>query len=256
MISVIIPTYKTTEALDLCLKSAIEGQKNKNQIIVVVDGFFDLNKKVLKKYEEHINVLNLEENQGTCRALNLGVYNANYEKILIVNDDNVFPKDWDLKLELDYKKGYVFSPNQVEPYPSMFSQFNIKDLGQNVQDFDLDQFWEYEKNISSPKIESNGSTFPIFMNKLDYMRLGGFDVSYPSQAGYVTDWDFFLKCQLSGLTMSRLFNCHFYHFVALSNKSQEQKIQSDIEEKHCHRYAEYKWGTNIKHNQETNLKYI
>jgi glycosyltransferase involved in cell wall biosynthesis len=52
MISVIIPTYKEPEALDICLKSAITGQKNKNQIIVVVDGFFDLNKEVLEKYRE------------------------------------------------------------------------------------------------------------------------------------------------------------------------------------------------------------
>ena len=46
MISVIIPTYKSPEVLDLCLKSAIEGQVNKNQIIVVVDGFYDVNKEV------------------------------------------------------------------------------------------------------------------------------------------------------------------------------------------------------------------
>jgi glycosyltransferase involved in cell wall biosynthesis len=29
MISVIIPTYKSPDALDLCLKSAIKGQRNK-----------------------------------------------------------------------------------------------------------------------------------------------------------------------------------------------------------------------------------
>jgi glycosyltransferase involved in cell wall biosynthesis len=49
MISVIIPTYKSPDTLDLCLRSAIEGQQNKNQIIVVVDGFYDLNKEVLRK---------------------------------------------------------------------------------------------------------------------------------------------------------------------------------------------------------------
>jgi glycosyltransferase involved in cell wall biosynthesis len=42
MISVIIPTYKEPDVLDLCLRSAIEGQQNKNQIIVVVDGFYDI----------------------------------------------------------------------------------------------------------------------------------------------------------------------------------------------------------------------
>ena len=60
LISVIIPTYKSPDMLDLCLKSAIKGQQNKNQIIVVVDGFYELNKEVLEKWSEHIDILNLE----------------------------------------------------------------------------------------------------------------------------------------------------------------------------------------------------
>ena len=99
MISVIIPTYKEPEMLDLCLKSVIEGQINKNQIIVVVDGFYDINKEVLEKWKESIDVLNLEQNVGLSRGTNLGVYNAKYDKILIVNDDNVFPYGWDEQLE-------------------------------------------------------------------------------------------------------------------------------------------------------------
>ncbi len=86
MISTIIPTYKSPSVLDLCLQSAIEGQQNKNQIIVVVDGFYDLNKEVLDKWSKHIDVLNLEKNVGLCRGTNLGVYNAQHDRILIVND--------------------------------------------------------------------------------------------------------------------------------------------------------------------------
>jgi hypothetical protein len=63
MISVIIPTYKNHRlALDLCLRSAIEGQLNKNQIIVVVDGFYDLNKEVLERWKDSIDILPLETN--------------------------------------------------------------------------------------------------------------------------------------------------------------------------------------------------
>ena len=41
MISLIIPTYRNPDYLDLCLQSAIEGQTTKNEIIVVIDGFIE-----------------------------------------------------------------------------------------------------------------------------------------------------------------------------------------------------------------------
>ena len=61
MISVIIPTFQSPEALDLCLSSAIQGQTQDNQIIVVVDGHYDVNEEILKKYAKSIDILNLEE---------------------------------------------------------------------------------------------------------------------------------------------------------------------------------------------------
>jgi len=250
MISVIIPTYKSPDMLDLCLKSAIEGQQNKNQIIVVVDGFYDLNKDVLDRWEDSIDILNLSTNQGLCRGTNLGVYNAKHDKILIVNDDNVFPKDWDVILELNWRDGALISPNQIEPYPSMFSQFHIKDLGKNISEFDLDKFWEYEKSISTEKQDGFGSTLPIFMSKLDYLKVGGWDENY--ELGMVADWDFFLKASLNNLSLVRLYNLHFYHFASASTNGQARQTA----ERNGHEYAKYKWGSYIHHNPETNLKYI
>ena len=61
MISVITPTYKEPEVLDVCLKSAIKGQASNNQIIVVVDGFYEVNKEVLDKYKDSIEILVWEE---------------------------------------------------------------------------------------------------------------------------------------------------------------------------------------------------
>ncbi len=254
MISVVIPTYKSPEMLDLCLRSAIEGQQNKNQIIVVVDGFYEINKEVLEKWAEHIDVLNLEQNVGLCRGTNLGVYNAQHDKILIVNDDNAFPLDWDTHLEESYTENSLVSPNQIEPNPSMFPQFHIKDLGKSVDMFDLKRFQEYEKElnvVTYKKVpEETGSTLPIFMSKTDYLRIGGWDENY--EFGLVADWDFFLKCQLSGLKMLRTYNCHFYHFASISVNG-EKRQQAEME---GHEYAKYKWGSYIKHNPSNNLKFL
>lgn len=250
MISVIIPTYKSPEMLDLCLQSVIEGQSNENQIIVVVDGHYDINKEVLEKHSKSIDILNLEENVGLCRGTNLGVYNAKYDPILIVNDDNVFPLGWDTKLINKYQPGWVFAPNQIEPHPSMFPQFNIKNLGRTVKEFDLKAFQEYEQTLSIDKTEFNGSTLPIFMSKQDYLRVGGWDENY--EQGMVADWDFFLKCSLSGMNMVRTYDVHFYHFASVSVNGEKRQHA----EQQAHIWALYKWGKFISHNPENNLKYL
>src|SRR5580692_7528449 len=96
-ISVIIPSYRNPLFLDLCLQSAFDGQENDNQIIVVLDGFPEESMEIVNKYKG-LNVVVLPENKGQIYAHNIGVINATNERILIVNDDNVFGVDWDVRL--------------------------------------------------------------------------------------------------------------------------------------------------------------
>tara|TARA_R110002153_G_scaffold46291_1_gene130567 strand:- start:147 stop:902 length:756 start_codon:yes stop_codon:yes gene_type:complete len=250
MISVIIPTYKSPEYLDLCLQSAIKGQKKINQIIVVVDGHYDVNEEVLNKHGGYIDILNIEQNVGLCKGTNLGVMNAKHDKVLIVNDDNVFPKNWDVQLEKLDQTNSVISPNQIEPTPSMFKQFHIRNCGSDPKSFNLETYWEYEESKRGLPIDETGSTLPIFMSKLDYLKVGGWDENY--ELGMVADWDFFLKCQLAGLKMLRSYNCHFYHFASASTNG-EARQQA---ERTGHEYAKYKWGSHIQHDPNSNKKYL
>jgi len=220
MISVIIPTYKEPEYLDLCLRSAFEGQVNKNEIIVVVDGFYELNKSVLDKYPEVV-ILNLETNQGLSVATNWGVYNSTYDYVLIK--------------------------------PSMFRQFHIHDLGKNTEEFDLYKFWEYEKNLFQDS-DQTGCTLPFAMYKYDYLAVGGWDIMYPSP--HVVDWDFFLKCEYFGMEMLRLYK-HFYHFASVSTrKTPEQSAESTRKEMLAHDFFGLKWNTRAEHNPLDNSKLL
>jgi glycosyltransferase involved in cell wall biosynthesis len=256
MISVIIPTLNTPKALDLCLRSAIDGQQQNNEIIVVIDGDFVSNKTILEKYSLHIKPLILEKNVGTCKATNLGVYHANHSNILIVNDDNVFPKDWDTILSALDIKNTVVAPNQIEPYNSMFRQFQIHDLGRDPATFDLQEFWNYELKTRKNLVEYTGSTFPIFIDKINYLRCGGFDSDYPSASGFVADWEFFMKCELNGLKMLRTYQCLFYHFVSITAKTPEKIAASQEAEKQCHLYFKRKWGSLAQHNTQNNSKLL
>tara|TARA_R110000751_G_scaffold51713_1_gene113188 strand:- start:983 stop:1753 length:771 start_codon:yes stop_codon:yes gene_type:complete len=252
MISVIIPTYKEPEYLDLCLKSIFEGQANNNEIIVVVDGFLELNQSVLDKYPD-VKVLDLGENQGLSVATNWGVYNATHEYILVVNDDNVFPRDWDEKLKPFQQKGVVVSANQIEPSPSMFPQFIIKDLGKSPEEFDLEAYWEFE-DTQYKQAELNGSTLPFMMNKYDYLAVGGWDLMYPSP--HVVDWDFFLKCEYVGYIMKRAY-VNFYHFAgAATRKTPEQSAESTKKEQIAHQFFTTKWDGDAEHYPIDNSKLI
>lgn len=255
MISVIIPTYKEPEALDLCIQSAIEGQHCKdNQIIVVVDGYYEINREVIEKWQHAINVLDLPQNLGMIKATNLGVYNASHDLVLVVNDDNVFPRNWDTHLMHAYKPNSVVSPNQIEPYPSMFRQFIIQDLGKTISEFNLYKFWEFSESVSKDEFDLSGSTYPFLISKEDYLRVGGLDEGYPGP--WVVDWEFFLKCEMNGMQMIRSYHAQFYHFVSLGTKTPSQATESRMKEDLCHQYFKYKWGTYAQHNPVTNSKLL
>lgn len=245
-ISIIIPTYKSP-TLELCISSILENQSNpNNQIIVVVDGTYEHNKDILKKFEGKIQFINLENNVGTCKATNLGVYNAIYENILIINDDNI-PCEWfDIFLQTSSSTlkndNWIITPNQIEPFPSIFPQFIIKNFGRNPEEFDKKEFNKFCKLFENEPLLEGGYTFPIFMSKKNFLKIGGFDESYPSQSGFVADWEFFIKAELCGMNFYRDFGTKFYHFVSVSSKSDEQKEKSRIEEINCHKYFKYKWG--------------
>lgn len=125
----------------------------------------------------------------------------------------------------------------------------------------MDLFYRYISDIEKwdptlfPKEDITGSTLPIFMNKLDFIKIGGWNENYPGP--YVVDWDFFMKCQMNGFEMKRTYNVHFYHFVSLSTNNtpekQEKRRKNEIE---CHEYAKYIWGNYIQHCPLTNRKYL
>ena len=256
MISVIIPTYKEPDVLDICLESIFKGQDDDNEIIVVVDGFKDLNQLVLDKYPK-VKIVNFDDNKGAITSTNWGIYNSTNDFILIVNDDNVFPEHWDTNLKPYCQKGKVITINQIEAQPSMFIQTHIKDLG-TPESFNLQTFWDYESSLPKNKFvnpEMSGSQWPFLMYKPDYMAVGGLDVYYPSP--HVVDWDFMLKCEYVGYKMIRIYNVHLYHFGSIATRRDPLMDRfSSEKEKLAHQFFKTKWGTNVEHNPQNNSKLL
>jgi len=268
MISVIIPSFKNPKYLDLCLKSIIENQEAKNEIIVVLDGYADLSRDVIEKYKDSISVLEFEENRGMSSAINYGVYNATNEWILVVSEDNVFCKDWDTILVNHpainnklIKNNSVITINQIEPTGPSIYNFIIQDFGKDIEEFQLETFLKEEPKFRKLNIydTNDGSTFPFMMKKIDFLKVGGFDIDYPSP--FVVDWDFFLKCELVDLNLVRFLHLNFYHFVSKSTKNRNGYIENPNEkteffsgEQKAAEYFQYKWGFPPKRDKNNKCK--
>jgi glycosyltransferase involved in cell wall biosynthesis len=240
MISLIIPTYRNPEYLDICLKSAIENQTHKNEIIVVVDGYYDESKNILEKYINHIVILDLGENQGMQTALNLAVMNATNEIICIINDDNVLSKDWDTIIEKEYHPNSVLTINQIEPTGPGIFNFPVKDLGKHPREFRYEEFLEYEQNLRVDKTTLDGGIFPFVISKKNYMIVGGFDTLY--QSPFICDWDFFLKLDLNNIGFTRTYKLHFYHFGSAATKNGKEGDKFKETEHPAAQTFYYKWG--------------
>jgi len=239
-ISLIIPTYRNPEFLDICLKSAIENQKNKNEIIVAVDGFIEESQNILDKYKDDIIILDLEENQGMQTALNLAIMNATNEIVCIINDDNVLCKDWDIIIKQDFDLNKVMTIEQIEPIgPSIFG-FHIKNFGKKPNEFDYNNFIKYEPTIRENKFTEDGGIFPFVISKKNYMIVGGFDTLY--QSPFICDWDFFLKLDLNEIKFYKTHNMHFYHFGSSATKNGKEGDKFKATENPAAQTFIYKWG--------------
>lgn len=238
MISVIIPSYRNPKCLDICLTSLLKTQIHGNQIIVVLDGFADESDDIVDKYCEEVMFIPLESNMGMSYALNVGVYNSTNEWILIVNDDNVFPNDWDSILMDDASDKLVITPNQIERKPSIFN-FIIDNFG-GVDDFNLNKYLTNEPKYRKQILTNDGEIFPFFMQKKYYMVVGGFDTWYISP--FICDWDFFMKLEMVGLNFVRTHKISFYHFGSMATKNGKESEMFTESEHTAADLFEYKWG--------------
>ena len=249
MLTVAIPSYKNPDVLDICLKSLIDNQDTKNEIIVVIDGFPEMYSDTIKKYSSDVNFVPLDKNMGFPTATNYANILANNDLILNINDDNVVGRNWDTKILKEYKstredfeiESLVLTVNQIERFPSMYN-FVQKDLG-DQHNFKYDEFLDFEESISSDNITTDGEIYPFLIRKKDFMIVNGLDTMY--QSPFVCDWDFFLKLELNGTKFYRTHKSHFYHFGSTSTKNNpdgNERLKFNNSENQAREVFKWKWG--------------
>lgn len=87
-VSIVIPVFNTEKYLKRCLDSVCSQTLSDLEIICINDSSTDKSLAILKEYENHIKVINLESHVGSARARNLGINLAKGEYVGFVDSDD------------------------------------------------------------------------------------------------------------------------------------------------------------------------
>lgn len=269
-ISFIIPTYKEPNHLDICLDSILNNKTTNAEnfeAIVIIDGTYDDNIDITNKYNTntHIKFINLPQNHGMCIAMNIGVQYAQYNKILIINDDHVLCKQWDsILLNSNIINNNTLPIHSImyfysmEPIALPFNQKNVLDCGRTPETFNKNKWESFnidfdECDYKIIKSDIFNCRLPFMMYKYDYIAMGGWDSTFIH--GLQADDDFFMRARLLGFNAYQLNNkFYFYHFaestVNDNNLIANGKIGRRIAEQKNIPYIKQKWNGNIVYVQQ------
>lgn len=102
------------------------------------------------------------------QGYNLGIQKARGQRLVLINSDNFFSRDWleNLLKYSDYKK--VVSSTLIEPGQDRVGIFPFaieKDFGRTLDDFEEDEFQKYTERISKTGYMSGGAYMPCLLYK-------------------------------------------------------------------------------------------
>lgn len=192
-ITVVIPNYNGRELLDSCLDSLDRKENYFDEIIVVDNGSRDGSKELIERKYPEVRTICLHENQGFSKAVNIGIKNARFDKVFILNNDTtVIPnclkflvEDLNKKPELCAVVPKVLLPNGKIDSVGSF----INELGQ--------AFHRREKVAEDKQLEEifliTGAA--VLCRKRVFEEVGFFEEKFFAY-GEDVDWSF--RAQLKG----------------------------------------------------------
>lgn len=242
-LTVVIPTYNTSDYAKLAIESVLESGIPKENIVVVVDGSQD-NVQQLADLVPQVYVF--PKNMGQTYAWNYGAERAKTKYVVLLNDDMVVSPDWwkhPLNLLEDYPNSIV-SSQLIEPGTKL-RPINaiVHNCGDSCDNFDKRKFLQFvEENRKYNTLDK--MNLPMFLTKKDYMVVGGWDHRFAS--GPLSDWDFRTKLSLLGREAMCSQDSLVYHFsgkaTRFANNSEQQTEKFINDENHNRNIYYQKWG--------------
>lgn len=185
-----------------CVHSIKKNSTEDHEIIVVTNGGGPKEVPI-----EGIKVIHSEP-QGQCHAVNIGVKEATNDYIMVIDEDFIFPTNWE---ELTEKaKEYDFVSGSLM---ERGGSFVVNNCG-GIMDFDELKFETDALALGKNEWE-NGFGFPLICKKSVWELVEGYDEIFDPW-GSNCDSDLEYKLMLAGIMPRRWKGVLFYHFASVS----------------------------------------
>ena len=259
-ITFVLPSRNNLEFLKLAYQS-IKHLKGNHEILVLNDASTD----GTQEWIESLNDPDLitYHNEGPDRIGIVGMFDkgieiARTEIIMAFHADMVAAPNLDEHILKHLKKGTVVSATRVEPplHPDGPEKMLV-DFGVEVEDFDIDKFYNWVNNEYTPKhgqTTTEGIFAPWCMYKEDFLAVGGHDELFAPQSK--EDSDLFNRFVLNGYKIIQTWEGLVYHFTSRGsrfNKHAGGSAGKNSEEwlhtttKNMRNFIR-KWGHTVKHD--------
>lgn len=237
--SVIVPTWKNLDYLDLMYRGLTENSAVCHELIV----FFNEIDEFCKEWAQDRNVLfdGSAENTGVCTAANRAALMATSDYICYMNDDMYPLPGWDTALAgyLGMADKLWLSGTAIEPGNSTPCYIGSRDYGNSPAVFDEERLLrEYKTLFRAYNIVSTWT--PVLLSREDWEAVGGFDEEY--FPGFGSDPDLAMKMYRYGCrNFVGVGNSLVYHFAKRTTARFSSPGKMDPR-----KYFRSKWGISWK----------
>lgn len=216
--------------LEKCVHSIRKNSTEDHEIIVATNNGPFKNCPLNNVVQVHV------EQQGQCVAVNEAVKHASNEYIMIIDEDMIFPTNWEelteKAKEYDFVSGNLMERGEI----GAAHPFVVYHCG-GIQNFDEAKYEQGALTLNEKKWQ-DGFGFPLICKKAVWDMVEGYDEKYDPW-GSNCDSDLEYKLMLAGIMPMRWRGVLVYHFAQVSGTFAPE--QGNYWQRN-RRYFEEKWN--------------
>ncbi|RDU22143.1 glycosyltransferase family 2 protein [Anaerosacchariphilus polymeriproducens] len=210
-VSIIIPNYNGIEYIENCLRSLkIQVNLSDLEIIVVDNGSTDGSNDLVRRKFPEISMVQLRENFGFCKAVNMGIKAAKAPYVILLNNDTQV-HEYFVKELLDGIKRYP----KAFSCASLMLNYNNRAVVDDAGDFYCAFGWAYArgKGRNSSEYLKEGKIFASCAGAAIYRKevfdmIGYFDEDH---FAYLEDIDIGYRARIYGYENYYIPTAKVYH---------------------------------------------